>query len=121
MPSPSLFSDSSPILWACWTLGPCYRVKHDRNRTDKITYTARLILVTDGEVLFKSNGKDLPTVPETLLYLPPGCLYDPDFITDELTSRNLSFSTSIRTARTGSASPRRLPISYRRREPWMPR
>ncbi|MBQ3955911.1 MAG: helix-turn-helix transcriptional regulator [Clostridia bacterium] len=91
MPSPSLFSDSSPTLWACWTLGPCYRVKHDRNRTDKITYTARLILVTDGEVLFKSNGKDLPTVPETLLYLPPGCLYDSDFITDELTSRNLFF------------------------------
>ena len=91
MPSSSFFSDSSPTLWAGWTLGPGYSVIHDRNRTNKITYTARLILVVEGEVVFRSNGKDLRTVPETLLYLPPACLYDSDFRTDELTSRNLFF------------------------------
>lgn len=91
MPSPLLFSDSSPTLWACWTYGPNNRMIHDRNRTNKITYTARLILVIDGEIVFKSNGKELPTVSETLLYLPPACIYDSDFRTDELTSRNLFF------------------------------
>ena len=91
MSSPTLFSESSPTLWSAWTLAPMRRIVHDPNRTNKITYTARLILVTAGKVLFRTEGSDLLTVPGTLLYIPPSCVYDSDFLTEEFTSRNLFF------------------------------
>ena len=87
----SLFAYSSPALWSAWDLAPFRRVVHDPDRRDKITYTARIILVLSGEVLFRAAGRDYHTVPDSLLYLPPACVYDSDFLTEDFTSRNLFF------------------------------
>lgn len=91
MSAPKLFAHSSPALWSAWTLAPFPRTVHDPGRMEKITYTARLILVLKGEVLFRTGGKDYPTAPGSLLYLPPSCVYDSDFLTEEFASRNLFF------------------------------
>ena len=90
-PQKPLFVHSSPALWSAWTLAPFPRTVHDPGRMEKITYTARLILVLKGEVLFRTGGENLHTVPGSLLYLPPSCVYDSDFLTEYFTSRNLFF------------------------------
>lgn len=89
-----LFSSASPRLLTEWTLAPQKRKIHDPDREDKITYTARLILVLEGEVLFCAAARQIPAKPGTLLYLPPACVYDSDFLTENFASQNLFFSFS---------------------------
>ena len=61
----SLFAYSSPALWSAWDLAPFRRVVHDPDRRDKITYTARIILVLSGEASLK-DAEESSFVPDLM-------------------------------------------------------
>ena len=86
-----LFVNTPPVFRAAWTLAPQKRKVHDPDRTPKITYTFRLILVTGGEALFTAGGREMRARPGTLLFLPAACVYDSDFLTEVFTSQNVFF------------------------------
>lgn len=89
--SDTLFVRTPPVFHAAWTLAPQKRKIHDPDRREKITYTCRFILVTDGEALFVADGGSFHAHPGTLLYLPSACVYDSDFLTERFTSQNVFF------------------------------
>lgn len=87
----AVFAVTPPVFRTAWTLAPQKRKVHDPDRLEKITYTCRLILVTDGEVLFLAGGEAFHARPGTLLYLPSACVYDSDFLTVNFASQNVFF------------------------------
>ena len=91
MNEPMSFFGAHPVLYAGWKLVSHDRAVHEPDRPKKITYTSRLILILEGEVRFSFADAEYMTGEGTLLCLPPACVYDSDFCTENFSSINLFF------------------------------
>ena len=90
-----VFADALPRFLAEWDRKQSRKkIASGAEPAEKITYTARLILVLGGNAVFRSGSALFPTRPGTLLYLPPACVYSAKFRTDRFFSSNIFFSFS---------------------------